>query len=108
VDPVVAVGLELGLHLRYFAPAVEVVVGPDGLTGLRVGLDVHDLGHLAAKHREGAAHVDDADGLVELVEDQDVSAEYRGETAAMGGVAPGTERGGMCRVEVHLHRPPAR
>ena len=44
-----------------------------------VGLDVDDLGQLAAEQRERPADVDDADRLVELVQDQDVGVQRRGD-----------------------------
>src|SRR5207244_12390317 len=68
-----------------FAPAVKVVILPAGLPGGGVGLDVDDLRHLAAEHREGPADVNDADGLIELVEDENVSVQRRREAAAVSG-----------------------
>ena len=95
MDPVEAVGLELRLELGDLAPPVEVEVLPPGLARVRIGLDVHDLGHLPAEHGEGAADVDDADRLVKLVEDQDVSAQRRRQAAAV------SSEGGWSKLEAH-------
>ena len=44
-----------------------------------VGLDMHDLSQLAAEQRESPADIDDADGLIKLIEHQHVGVECRGQ-----------------------------
>ena len=67
--PVVFFWLELSSCLAEFCPCCEVVVC------VRAVVDADDLCELLAEEREGPAGVDDADGDVEAVEDQDLAGE---------------------------------
>ena len=86
VDPVVAVRLELRLELRQLRPLREVEVLPAALARRRrsrCGRPRPARGKAARRPR----HVDDADGLVKPVENQNVGAQGRRE-GGRGGLTP--------------------
>jgi hypothetical protein len=89
VDPIVLVRLELGLERGDLLPRLEVEVLPLRVT-LGVGLDVHDLGQLAAEQRERPADVHHPDGLVELVENENVGGERGRQCEARADATPGS------------------
>jgi len=72
-NPVVLLGLEAALVLRELGPAAKRV---------RVVLAVFNLDHFSQvgeQHGEGPPRRDDADGHVQLVEDQDLAVERVGQ-----------------------------